>query len=441
MNTIDYTAKMKKLGPLPEDMRIFWVRDDLARIEAQTPYCLQCIREGREIVAALDDFAQIIGTTVKIVPDDDLEIAKALTRSAAVLVDAEKLLYSDDKLPVSGSSMDGKSRREADYVVTTGRDPYEAYVALTVLEKAAEVQILADALGGVKALPDRIASKLRRDYLRKYSKVGRERREVEFTTEDGTDEQLNDLNSATTDNLNVDPMEDEVSASQLLIDEFKERRNLVEYGNKLIARKLVQGTWGNLSVRIDDDLMLVTPSGLDYDSLAPEDMVLMDIENLAVTSLLDEDTSDAKNSLPGNKPTSEASLHAGIYKNRPDIGAIIHTHSKYCSVFAACQMPIDVMDEYLAEEVAGDLIYVADYAASGSEELAKNVTKALGGSALDSKNEFEVLMYGRRGCIMSNHGMVACAADLDTALEVAEAMEEAARKQINARISKLIDAK
>lgn len=438
MSVIDYTEKMKKLGPLPEDMRIFWVGKDVARIEAQTPYCLQCIREGREIVAALDDFAQIIGTKVKIVPDDDMEIAKALSASAAVLVDAEQVLNSSGMLPVSGSAMDGKARREKDYVVTTGRDPYEAFVALTVLEKAAEVQILADSLGGVKALPDRIARKLRREYLRKYSKAGRKRRDEELLNESESAQHAEEIEAAQQaeeiesaqqaepssnegalsqvagDNIE-ESLADELAASELLLDEFKERRNLVEYGKKLVERKLVQGTWGNLSVRLNDEYMLVTPSGLDYDSLGPEDMVLVNIDTLAY--------GDAAH----NKPTSEVSLHAGIYKNRPDIGAIIHTHSKYCSVFAACQMPIDVMDSYLADEVAGDVIYVSDYATSGTEELASNVVN--------------VLLHGRRGVVMSNHGMVACAADLDAALEVAEAMEEAARKKINARLTKMVNAK
>ena len=462
MINIDYTEKMKKLGPIPEDMRTFWIRDDLARVEARMPYCLQCIKEGREIVAALDDMAQIIGPRVRIVPDDDLEIAKALTTSAAVLVDAEQIVGSSlsgdapsGNLPISGSSMDGKARRDQDYVVATGRDPYEAFVALTVLEKAAEVQILSDALGGVRPIPERIARKERREYLNKYSKPGRDRREQEFFDFGGShaNTEISELsmnsesqNEPIESHNGLESISDDsfVNTSSNILEEFKERRNLVDYGKKLVEKKLVQGTWGNLSVRLDnvsdnasdEGYMLVTPSGLDYDSLGPEDMVKVDLESL------DYDKS-------GNKPTTEMGLHAGIYNNRPDIGAIIHTHSKYCSVFAACGFPIDVMDDYLADEVAGDVIHVAEYGVSGSEILTRNVVKALGGAIEKNStgeegnisNEFKMIFYGRRGCILSNHGMIACAADLDTAMEVAIAMEEAARQQINRRLDKLIDHK
>ena len=82
---------------------------------------------------------------------------------------------------------------------------------------------------------------------------------------------------------------------------------------------LVQGTWGNLSIRLDDKYMLVTPSGLDYTRLTPADMVKVNISTLAYEGSL--------------KPTSEKGLHAEVYKQRPDAGAVIHTHSKYCCVF------------------------------------------------------------------------------------------------------------
>ena len=201
----------------------------------------------------------------------------------------------------------------------------------------------------------------------------------------------------------------------------------------LIEKKLVQGTWGNISVRIDDENMLVTPSGLDYDSLGPEDMVRVNLKTL------DFDKT-------GNKPTTEMNLHAEIYNNRPDVGAIIHTHSKNCSIFAACRMPIDVTDTSLSEEVAGDVIHIAEYASSGSDELAANVVKALGGAFVSTEKddsdlhaEFEAMLYGRRGCLMANHGMVAVGADLDGTMKVAEAMEEAARQQINALLLKRAD--
>ena len=100
--------------------------------------------------------------------------------------------------------------------------------------------------------------------------------------------------------------------------EEKLREMLVEYGKKLVQSGLVQGTWGNISVRIDDTYMLTTPSGIDYIRLKSDDMVKVQIDDMSYEGI--------------NKPTSEKELHAAIYKQRPDIGAIIHTHSKYSSV-------------------------------------------------------------------------------------------------------------
>lgn len=184
------------------------------------------------------------------------------------------------------------------------------------------------------------------------------------------------------------------------------REMLVVYGQRLLASGLVQGTWGNLSVRLNDEKMLVTPSGLDYERLQPEDMVVVSIKNLKYDRF-------------GNKPTSERGLHAGIYRRRPDAGAVIHTHSTYCSVFAAAKMPLEVENPVLAEEV-GSIIRVADYARPGTNALSRNTIRALGSG---------------KGCIMAHHGMICCGVDLKQAFHTCSAIEEAARQYIESRIN------
>ncbi len=184
------------------------------------------------------------------------------------------------------------------------------------------------------------------------------------------------------------------------------REMLVVYGQRLLASGLVQGTWGNLSVRLNDEEMLVTPSGLDYERLQPEDMVVVSIKNLKYDRF-------------GNKPTSERGLHAGIYRRRPDAGAVIHTHSTYCSVFAAAKMPLEVENPALAEEV-GSIIRVADYARPGTNALSRNTIRALGSG---------------KGCIMAHHGMICCGVDLKQAFHTCSAIEEAARQYIESRIN------
>ena len=174
------------------------------------------------------------------------------------------------------------------------------------------------------------------------------------------------------------------------------REQLVEYGIKLVESGLVQGTWGNISVRLDDKYMLTTPSGLDYTRLTAEDMVKVDIQTLKHQGK--------------NKPTSEKELHAEIYKARPDVGCVIHTHSKYACTFAAAQKPMPIVKEY--RELLGEELHLSKYAKSGSKELTKNTAEALGENV---------------GAIMANHGMVAVGKDLAEALKICEKIEENGR--------------
>lgn len=177
------------------------------------------------------------------------------------------------------------------------------------------------------------------------------------------------------------------------------REELVEYGKRLVSCGLVQGTWGNLSVRLDEKYMLATPSGLDYTRLKPSDMVKVSIETLEYEG--------------GQKPTSEKGLHAAIYKNRDDIRAIIHTHSKYCSVFAAANKDMPVLDEY--RECFGDTVKLAKYALPGTKALMKNTADAVGKGM---------------GAIMANHGMVACGGDLGEAFDNCVKLEENGKKYL-----------
>ena len=389
---------MNRLAPTPEDMRIFWVGDDMARIEARTTYCLECIARGEGIVSALDDMAQIIGYEAPLVDDNEKDIIDALMDNGAVLVKATAEARG-------GRRANDYSIWDRGYVVTTGRDPYEAYMALVVLEKAAEIQIKAAALGGTEPLTKSHAKRERRRFLKKYSAPGRKRRTIEVESNSGNKYNKEDNNSEVSE-LASEAISDNAA---LLVSDLKGRMELVDYGNKLVEKDLVQGTWGNISVRLDEEYMLTTPSGLDYDDCKPEDMVRVNIETLK-----------AEDSL--NDPTSEKSIHAEIYKARPDVGAIVHTHSKYCSLLAACRMPLEVREESLAKDV-GELILVADYGESGSTTLAKNVVEALG---------------KRKGCIMSHHGMVACGKDIEEALSIAMSMEEASRLLVNRKMDEMI---
>lgn len=182
------------------------------------------------------------------------------------------------------------------------------------------------------------------------------------------------------------------------------REKLVEYGMKLVECGLVQGTWGNLSIRLNDDEMLVTPSGLDYFRLKPEDMVKVNIRTLEHQQ--------------GQKPTSEKGIHAGIYLKRPEMGAVIHTHSKYCSIFAAAVQPVPIEDEE-GQEVFGQWVDVAKYALPGSKALMRNTIKAFGENY---------------GCIMANHGMVCGGDSMEQAFDHCRMLEKCCARYIERRV-------
>src|SRR5690554_1565135 len=96
------------------------------------------------------------------------------------------------------------------------------------------------------------------------------------------------------------------------------RQIIVAAGKELVEKKLVQGTWGNISVRLDKDTMLVTPSAVDYGRMKEQDLVLMNIHTMEYKG--------------DRKPSSEKDIHAAILRERPNINAVIHSHPSYCCV-------------------------------------------------------------------------------------------------------------
>ena len=132
-----------------------------AMIVARPKYCLECIARRKPITASLDDMAQIIGYRAEIARYEEKPMAAALKRAAGVLVRASRRRDAQ-----------GNSEMPA-CAVTVGRDPYEAFVAMTVLEKAAEVSLKAEVLGGAKTMLRPLAAAERLVYRTKYSKAER----------------------------------------------------------------------------------------------------------------------------------------------------------------------------------------------------------------------------------------------------------------------------
>lgn len=177
-----------------------------------------------------------------------------------------------------------------------------------------------------------------------------------------------------------------------------ERQQVVAAGRKMAQAALAIGTWGNISCRLPQgSLMAITPSGMDYHTLEPEDIVIMDLEG---------------NRIDGSrKPSTEQPLHRAIYSARQDIHAIIHTHSVYATAMAAARKPIPGAIEDLVQIVGGD-VRVARYALPGTPELGSYVLEA---------------MEGRNGVLLANHGAVGAAGNLDQALIICQIIEKSAQ--------------
>lgn len=177
------------------------------------------------------------------------------------------------------------------------------------------------------------------------------------------------------------------------------REALCRYGRRMYQEGLVSCTSGNLSVRIPDhpQWMAITPGSESYDTMTADRIVILDLDGTVIDG-------------PEN-PSSEWRMHAGIYRARPDITAIVHTHSAYATAFAVLNREIP---EVLAEmrPWLGGSVQVAPYTPMGTFRMAELALEPL---------------RQRHGCLLGNHGVLAVADSLDLAYTRAAYIEDAAR--------------
>ena len=162
-----------------------------------------------------------------------------------------------------------------------------------------------------------------------------------------------------------------------------------------------QGTSGNISARIDGGF-LITPSGIPYEKMKPEQIVRMDLGGGYFGEYL---------------PSSEWRMHYDIYLNKPEAGAVVHTHATYCTALACLHERIPAF-HYMIGVAGGTNIRCADYATFGTQELSGHMLKAL---------------QGRSACLLANHGMICFAKDLDKTLWLAGEVETLAQQYWTAR--------
>lgn len=182
------------------------------------------------------------------------------------------------------------------------------------------------------------------------------------------------------------------------MDESTLRRELIAQALAMNASGINQGTAGNLSARVEGG-MIVTPSGVPYDTLAPEDLVLVKADGSYAHRL---------------KPSSEWRFHRDIYAARPDVHAIVHAHPPHCTALAIQHREIPAV-HYMVAISGGPNVRVGRYATYGTQELSDAALEAL---------------EGRHCCLLAHHGMIATGPNLARAMWVAVELEALARQYL-----------
>ena len=177
--------------------------------------------------------------------------------------------------------------------------------------------------------------------------------------------------------------------------EAEARIALVEAMRTLDARGLNRGTSGNVCVRFGEG-MLITPSGVTPDKLAPDLMVFVGSEGTVREG--------------SARPSSEWQMHMGLLRRRPDVHAAVHCHARHATILACAHREIPPL-HYMVAVSGGSSVPVAPYATFGTEELADAVADTLD---------------GRNACLMANHGLIALGRTLGQAMAIAEEIEEQA---------------
>lgn len=176
------------------------------------------------------------------------------------------------------------------------------------------------------------------------------------------------------------------------------KKELLTIAKKAYAQKLMAGTSGNMSVCIPEKgYMIITPSGYDYEIMQERDLVIIDLEGNTIEGI--------------HKPSSEWRMHAEIYKEVPEIKAVVHTHSPYATSFAVLHKEIPVILIEMLPFLKGS-VEVSPYAKQGSAEVGKNAVP---------------ILKRKNACLMANHGALAVGGDIAEAFINSVYLEDAAK--------------
>jgi L-fuculose-phosphate aldolase len=182
------------------------------------------------------------------------------------------------------------------------------------------------------------------------------------------------------------------------------KESVLEAAKELLAKGLVEGTSGNVSGRLGDGTVCLTPSSVPYETMTVEDLTVCDLDGTQ---------------LEGSRgPTSEKALHLACYRAHAEVGGVIHSHAVHATMFATVRQPIPAVIEEVVVYVGGD-VPVADYRTTGTDELGDEIARHLG---------------DRSAVLVANHGMVTIGATPAKALHAAGVVERTAQIVWGARM-------
>ncbi|CAQ00256.1 L-ribulose-5-phosphate 4-epimerase [Clavibacter sepedonicus] len=189
----------------------------------------------------------------------------------------------------------------------------------------------------------------------------------------------------------------EVAVARVRSEVSRLHAELVRYG-------LVVWTGGNVSGRVPGaDLFVIKPSGVSYDDLSPENMILCDLDGNVIP-----DTPGSRNA-----PSSDTAAHAYVYRNMPEVGGVVHTHSTYAVAWAARREPIPCVITAMADEFGGE-IPVGPFAIIGDDSIGRGIVETLTG-------------HRSRAVLMAGHGPFTIGKDAKDAVKAAVMVEDVAR--------------
>jgi len=184
------------------------------------------------------------------------------------------------------------------------------------------------------------------------------------------------------------------------------RRTVSDLHADLVAAGLVAWTSGNISARVPgEDLMVIKPSGVGYPELTPDSMVVCDLDGRAVD--------DSAVNPMGYQPSSDAATHAYVYRQMPEVGGVVHTHSGYATAWAARGEAIPCVITAMADEFGGE-IPIGPFALIGSDEIGRGIVGTLSG-------------HRSPAVLMRSHGVFTIGGTARDALKAAVMCEDAAR--------------